>query len=69
LKISYVDKNVVDDLINQIDDKYSKEGPITIMKGKVHDYLSMTINYCKDGKVKILMFDNICKMLDYCQRT
>jgi hypothetical protein len=60
LKISHLDAYVVNNLIDQIINKDGNYGH----EGKVHDYLSMTIDYHENGKVKISMFDYICKMLD-----
>jgi hypothetical protein len=57
LKMSHMDANVVNDLIDQIDSKYGKERLITMLRGKVHDYLGMTIDYSESGKVKISIFD------------
>jgi hypothetical protein len=63
LKISHVDAKVVTGVIKQIDDEFGQEAPITVTRGKVHDYLGMTLDYTKKGKVKILMLDYVMKML------
>jgi hypothetical protein len=63
LKISHVDAKVVTGVIKQIDDEFGQEAPITVTRGKVHDYLGMTLDYTKEGKVKILMLDYVMKML------
>jgi hypothetical protein len=44
--------------------EYGKEAPLTITRGKVHEYLGMTIDYSIRGKVKITMLDYIQNMLD-----
>jgi hypothetical protein len=51
------------DIIKKINYKFGKEYPITITRGKVHDYLGMTLDYSKRGKVKIKMLDYVDKML------
>ena len=64
LKISHVDTKVVTDVINTINAEFGKEAPITINRGKVLEYLGMTLDYSTPGKVKIVMSDYIDKMLD-----
>ena len=64
LKISHVDPKVNTTMIGLIDNKFGKEGPITVTRGKVHDYLGMTLDYTKKGKVKIKMLDSVAKMIE-----
>jgi hypothetical protein len=45
LKISHVDPNVIEDIVNRIEEKYGKEDPITVTRGKVHEYLGMTMDF------------------------
>ena len=63
LKISHVDPDVNTDIINMIDNEFGKEAPLTITRGRVHDYLGMTLDYSESGKVKIKMLDYVEKML------
>jgi hypothetical protein len=63
LKISHVSEDVNTDIIKRINDEFGKESPITITRGKVHDYLGMTLDYSEKGKVKIKMLDYVDKML------
>ena len=65
LKYSHVQKEVVDQFIEWCRCKY-EDTAITKMKpsrGKVHDYLGMTLDFTKPGAVKIYMKDYIRKML------
>ena len=65
LKCSHVETSVVDDFIEWARSVY-EDASITVLKpsrGKVHDYLGMTIDYSEDGKVKIYMKDYIRNML------
>ena len=55
LKISHVDKEVVSDIITKLSNEFGKEAPLTIKRGKVHDYLGMVLDYSEPGKVKIVM--------------
>jgi hypothetical protein len=63
LKISHVSEDVNTDVIKRINDEFGKEAPITITRGKVHNYLGMTLDYSEKGKVKIKMLDYVDKML------
>jgi hypothetical protein len=65
LKCSHVETSVVDDFIKWARSKY-EDASITVLKpsrGKIHDYLGMTIDYSEDGKVKIYMKEYIRNML------
>ena len=64
LKISHVDPNVVTDIIKQLEGEFAKEAPLSITRGKVHDYLGMTLDFTIDGKVQIKMIDYIENMLE-----
>jgi Reverse transcriptase (RNA-dependent DNA polymerase) len=64
LKISHVDPGVVTNVIKQLEAEFGKEAPLTINRGKTHEYLGMTIDYSTPGKVKIGMVDYVRNMLD-----
>jgi len=51
-------------LLTKYSPGFGKETPITISKGKVHDYLGMTIDYAKDGKVMFKMDNFVERLLD-----
>jgi len=57
LKISHVQHEVIDDIFEKINNRYGKEAPLSKTTGKIHDYLGMTIDYSKDGKVELNMLD------------
>jgi hypothetical protein len=63
LKISHIDPAVNTGIINMIDAEFGKEAPITVTRGRIHDYLGMTLDYTEKGKVKIKMLDYVTKML------
>jgi hypothetical protein len=63
LKISHVDPKVNTMIIGLIDAEFGKEAPITVTRGRVHDYLGMTLDYTEKGKVKIKMVDYVAKLL------
>ena len=64
LKISHVSADVVTRIIQQLDDRFGKEAPITVTRGKKHDYLGMELDFSKPGCVIISMFKYINTMLD-----
>ena len=63
LKISHMNKKVLEDLILQLDGAFGKDGPLTVHRGKKHDYLGMWLDYSLDGKVQVQMYDYIDNML------
>jgi len=54
LKISHVDKDVVEEIIRKLTTKFGQDAPLTTSRGKVLDYLGIRIDYCKKGKGDIL---------------
>jgi len=63
LKISHVEKKVVDDIIKWLNDKFGKEGPLSSSSGKILEYLGMTLDYSSKNKVKISMYEYVDKLL------
>ena len=63
LKISHIDKNIVEDIIWLLNEKFRKESLLTTTRGKVLEYLGMMLDYMTKGKVKIFMYDHINKLL------
>jgi hypothetical protein len=55
LKVSHVDSNVVSDIIEKTNKVSENEAPLTITKGKKHEYLEMLLNFSEKGKVKVDM--------------
>ena len=64
LKISHVDEKVVTEIIKLLESEFGKEAPLTQTRGKVHDYLGMTIDYSVSGKVMFTMIDYVKSVLD-----
>ena len=63
LKISHIDSNAVDQVIGLLRDEFGQEGPLTVTRGKIHDYLGMTLDFSIPQKDQIHMYDFINKML------
>jgi len=64
LKISHINKHVVSEIITLLEKEFGKEAPLTMNRGKVHQYLGMTIDFSTPGKVIFSMFDYVQNMLD-----
>jgi hypothetical protein len=64
LKISHVDPEVVTSIIDMVEGEFGKEAPLTIVRGKVHEYLGMTIDFSTVGKVRFSMISYIRDTLD-----
>jgi hypothetical protein len=70
LKISHVDRKAVTTILNLLDAQYGQEivggkrAPLTITRGKIHNYLGMTLDYSEPGVVKINMVDFVQKIFD-----
>jgi hypothetical protein len=65
IKVSHEDPEVVTQVLEMFEGVYgSKDAPIKITRGKVHDYLGMAIDYRVKGKVRITLVDSIQAMLD-----
>jgi hypothetical protein len=63
IKVSHVDTPVIDRVLELFEGEYRKEAPLTITRGKIHEYLGMAIDYSVKGKVKITMISYIKNML------
>jgi hypothetical protein len=69
LKISHVDLDVVTSVLELLDGRYGQEivggkrAPLTVNRGKIHDYLGMTLDFLEEGVVKIDMRDYVKKVL------
>ena len=61
LKISHVCEHVVEDIIRCLNKKFGKEIPLTMSRGKVLEYLGLTLDYSVKGQVKLSMYDYVKK--------
>lgn len=59
MKISHVNKSVVSSVICDLNKKYGTITPLSVNRGKIHDYLGMTIDFSKNKKCVIHMDDYI----------
>ena len=42
-----------------MNDEFGKEAPLTISRGKIHDYLGMTFDFSEDGMVQVDMINYV----------
>ena len=64
LKLSHVDMEVLESIISKIELEFGKEAPLTVTRGKIHEYLGMTIDFSDPGKVIFSMIDYVQKLID-----
>ena len=55
LKISHKSQEVLEEVFNELQNEFGKEAPLTVSRGKTHNYLGMQIDYTNEGKVKFTM--------------
>jgi hypothetical protein len=64
LKISHMESDVLEDIVDQLNKKYGTINPLVVTQGDVHDYLGMRLDFTEPGKVKVNMENYIQEMLD-----
>ena len=63
LKVSHVDATEVERFVQQMEETFGQETPLTVSRGQVHDYLGMTLDFYTKGEVQISMEHYIDMML------
>jgi len=63
LKISHVEKIVVEHIINKLNKKFGEYCPLNLSRGKRLEYLGMTLDYTTKGKVMLSMYEYMDKMV------
>ena len=64
LMSSHTDTKVNDLFLIWLNKRYGKHGAVKANRGKIHDYLGMTFDWSKPGKVVIGMTDYVASMVD-----
>ena len=57
LLTSHASSDAVTDVINQLSKEFGKESPLSVHRGKKHDYLGMEMDWSTEGEVKLTMND------------
>ena len=55
LKVSHVDVEEVDKFILQMEEEFGADAPLSVSRGKTHDYLGISLDFCTKGEVQIDM--------------
>ena len=63
LKSSHIDPRVNDQFIQWLNDTYGAISEVKAVRGKIHDYLGMTLDYSTPGQVSVDMSDYVAKMV------
>jgi len=58
------EKDVVEDILQKLLDKFGKQSPLTTTRGNVLEFYGIKINYRQQGKVKFTIYDGIKKILE-----
>ena len=64
LKISHKDPDIVSDIIDKLYKQYGELQALTVTRGKVHDFIGMTLDYTEKGMVIIVMRQYVKKLID-----
>ena len=64
LMISHKEEQVIEEVTSKLQARFGKEAPLTVNRGKIQDYLGMTIDFSEDGKVMFKMEDYVQNMID-----
>ena len=59
LRVSHVDAVVVDHIIDQMQEEFGKEAPLTVSRDQVHEYLGMRFDFTQSGVVTVDMSDYV----------
>ena len=61
---SHVDKKVNDDFYEWAQNKYGSLKEVTCTRGKVHQFLGMTLNFSVEGEVHVKQDEHIIEMME-----
>jgi len=64
VKCSHEEPAAVDDFLQWVKEKYGSIGEVKITRGKLHEYLGMTLDFAKKGKARIDMVNYVKSMLE-----
>ena len=57
-------QKMLDEMTKVVEDRYGKHAPLIVHQGDVHEFLGMTIDLSREGKVMILMIEYILRMFE-----
>ena len=59
LKVSHKEDNILDEFIGMMEEEFGQETPLTVMRGPIQEYLRMTLDFTKRGRVVVKMSNYI----------
>ena len=59
---SHVDRRVNDQFLEWLEEKYDEHGKVKSTRGKLHEFLGMTLDFCTKGKMRVDMSKYMSKM-------
>ena len=59
-----MEEKVIEDIICHLNECFGKESPLTTSRGKVLEYLGLTLDYSTWGKMKISMYEYVKKLVE-----
>ena len=59
LKIAHTDDKEVTEIIDKLSKQLTRDKPLSITRGIIHEYLEITINFSNVDKVTFTMYDYI----------
>ena len=65
LKISHVDPNVVTQIIQELEKRFAETMPLSISRGKIHEYLGIIFDFTIQGATKITMYQYIAGVIKH----
>ena len=64
LKLSHTSEEVLTTIIQALDKNYGGIMPLSVSRGRVHDYFGMLFNYNTEGQVSIQMYQYVNEFLN-----
>ena len=62
--VSHKDPTVVTHLLRRLQEVHGKTDPMTIVRGRKHEHLGMSLDFSHPGEVEMTVFDHIKKLID-----
>ena len=64
LKVSHAEESALDEFIAMMEKEFGKSAPLSVSRGRVQEYLGMTMDFSEKGRVVIKMADYVKTMLN-----
>ena len=64
LKISHEEEDALDEFISMMEVEFGEDRPLSVSRGPIQQYLGMTLDFSKKGKVVVKMDDYVKTMLN-----